>query len=150
MKRAILVPLGALAASLALAACGGSGNASGTTAGVAGAHATITKHGASFSARTRTIETRLQAAMRKFERGDFAGAANVGGPLLTNCQGTVNGQLGARANTTQQQEAVSHLRTACQDIANASAAGKSGNLGTAKSLAEQALQEAQAAVAALR
>jgi hypothetical protein len=70
-------------------------------------------------------------------------------PTLVRFSNTV-ATLSARAGTSAEQQAVSHLRTACQDMANASARGASGDLAAAKQLARQALVEAQQASAALR
>ncbi len=144
--------IGAIAVAAALAGCGGAGNvygtATATTSGVAGAQTTKghATGGAAFRAQVQGFELRLQGAVKAFKSGNLSGAAKAGGPLLTNCQNVVQTKLATRARTTAQQAAVSHLRTACQDMANASAKGAAGDLSAARSLAQQALTEAQAAV----
>lgn len=154
LTRVILTAGAALAGAVALAGCGGGGSASGTTVGTTRAGAggvagvQTTRHGASasFDVQARGLERRIRSATTRLANGDLAGAAAVGGPLLTSCQGTVSKRLSPRASTAAQQEAVSHLRTACQDLANASRQGASGDMSAAKQLARQALDEAQQAV----
>ena len=70
--------------------------------------------------------------------------------MLRNCTDTVTKQLGARASTSQQQQAVSDLRTACADVAKASAAYRSGSTAGAARWAKQAFRQVQEAGAALR
>ncbi|HET7568845.1 MAG TPA: hypothetical protein VFJ91_12695 [Gaiellaceae bacterium] len=154
----LIISVGALlAASVALAGCGGGGtNAAGTTVGTtvgaAGGVAGVrtTKSTTSFRMRVQGLETQLQAAVQKLRSGDLTGAASAGGGVLMHCQSIVQGKLATRANTTQQQQAVSHLRLACQDLANATSKGTSGDMTAAKSLAKQALAEVQTALKQLR
>ncbi|HET7572168.1 MAG TPA: hypothetical protein VFJ77_05800 [Gaiellaceae bacterium] len=156
MKRAILGTGAVLAAAAAVAGCGGGGSASGTTVGVttggAGGVAGVqtTKGGMSFSAQVNGMQKQLAAALKQFRRGNVAGAASIGGSLLTNCRTTVDRKLAPRANTTAKRQAVSHLRLACQDMANASQQATSGNMEQAKQLARQALAEVTTAKAALK
>jgi hypothetical protein len=173
LTRAILTIGAVLAAAVALAGCGGSGgsNAAGTvgatvgttggtvsgtvggsssgttTGGVAGVQ--TTQVGGSFSAQAQSLQAQIRKAMNKLANGDVPGAATAAGSLLTSCQDTVNNRLAPRANTTSQRQAVSHLRTACQDVSNASQQAASGNLSSAKQLAKQALDEAQQASSSL-
>ena len=155
----VILPLGAaLAAAVALAGCGGGGSVSAngttvgttvrTTGGVAGAQ--TTQGSASFGVQATHIRDQIRKAMSKLRNGDVAGAAAAGGSLLTNCQNTVNDRLAPRANTTRQREAVSHLRTACDDVAKASTQAAAGSMSQAKQLARQALDEAQQAVTQLQ
>lgn len=153
----VLITMGALlAAAVALAGCGGSGSVAsgttvgatvGTTGGVAGVQ--TTQGSAGFSARVNNLQSRIRTAMRKLANGNVTGAASVGGTLLMNCQSTVDTKLAPHATTTSQKQAVSHLRTACADVSQASTKAAAGDLATAKQLAKQAMSEAQQAVTQL-
>lgn len=157
MTRTILAAVAALGAAVALAGCGGgsgsaSGTASGTTSGVAGAQTTKAHAAgsASFRAQVLGMEVQLRSAVKAFQKGNVSAAARAGGPLLMHCQNVVQTKLSSQAKTAAQQAAVSHLRTACQDMANAAAKGGSGDLAAAKQLAMQALAEAQQAAQQVR
>jgi predicted small secreted protein len=143
MNRTILSVAALLAAAVALAGCGGSMSASGTTSGVAGAH--HTKAGGSFSASAHGFEARIQTSVQKFETGDIGGAASSAGSLLTSCTSTVNSKLAPKAATPAQIQAITHLRIACSDMSKATHAGMSGNLTKAKQFAKAALKQTQIA-----
>ena len=156
MTRVLITTGAAIAAAVALAGCGGGGGGatvgmtattpSTTTGGVAGVQ--TTQNSATFKAQVNGFQQKLSAALKQLQKGNVAGAANVGGPLLMNCQKTVD-RLGKKANTTAQQTAVSHLHTACQDMSNASQKAASGDMNSAKALAQQALAEVKQATAQL-
>jgi hypothetical protein len=152
MGRTILSTGALVAAATVIAGCGGSMSASGntttTTSGVAGAQKT--RASAAFRLQVLGFEARLRAAVRKFESGNLAGAAAAGGPILNDCLNTVDAQLAPAARTRAERQALAHVRYACQDITDASQKAASGDLKTAKRLSQQALTEAQHAVAELR
>lgn len=157
LTRPIIGAAALLVSAVALAGCGGGGNNTagttvGTTVGAAGGVAGVqtTKSTTSFRMRVQGLETQLQAAVQKLQNGNLAGAANAGGSVLMHCQSLVQSKTATRASTTQQQEAVSHVRLACQDLANATSKGTSGDMTAARSLAKQALAEVQAALKQLR
>jgi len=156
----VILGIGAmLAAAVALAGCGGGVSANGTTvgttmsggtttSGVAGAQ--TTKGSASFHVRVTNLRNRIRQAMQKLRNGNVTGAAAAGGTLLTNCRNIVNNQLAPKANSTKQRQAVSHLRTACDDMSKAATKAASGDMATTKQLAQQALDQAQQAVMQLK
>jgi hypothetical protein len=152
MMRTILAAGAILSVAGVLAGCGGStstsGTASATTGGVAGAR--TTKGSATFRAQVLGFETKLHAAVVKFRSGNLAGAAAAGGPILNDCLNTVDAELAPNARTRAERQALAHVRSACADITNASRKGASGDLERAKRLSEQALAEAQHAVADVR
>jgi hypothetical protein len=147
MTRAILSVGALLAAAIALAGCGGSGNASGnasgTTAGVGGAH--HPRGAANFRASVHGFEAQLQTSVQAFKSGNLSKAIASGGPLLSDCMGTVNGKIAPRASTPAQKQALAHLRVACHDMTQAVSAGSTGKTAKAKQLAQAALAEAHTA-----
>ena len=147
MTKAILSVGAVLATAVALAGCGGSGSASGTTSGVAGANHTKAagSTNGSFRASVHGFEGRLQTSVSAFQKGNIAGAASSAGSLLSNCASTVNTKIAPRATTAAQMKAVTHLRIACSDMSKATHAGMSGNMTKAKEFAKAALQQSQIA-----
>ena len=153
IKLALPIVLGA--AALAAAGCGGSAGSSsgagtGTVAGTVATLSTSTSTTASgtvsFNAKLGGIGQRLQRGLSRLENGNMAGAATV----LTTCQDSVTRQLGTRASTARQQQAVSYLRTACNDVAQAQTAFSKGNSSQAQTLAKNALAQVKQAEQALR
>jgi hypothetical protein len=143
MTKAILTVGALLAASVALAGCGGGGNASGTTGGVAGAHHA---HGSgSFRAGIHGLEARIQTSVQAFQTGNLSKAIASGGPVLNNCLKTVDTKFEPNASTHAQRQAVTHLRVACADMTQAANAGASGQMTKAKQFARAALQQARIA-----
>ncbi|HET8751848.1 MAG TPA: hypothetical protein VFM43_04920 [Gaiellaceae bacterium] len=132
-----------LAVAVALAGCGGSSSASGTTGGVAGArHA----HGSgNFRASVHGFEARLQTSVQAFQSGNLTKAIASGGPVLNDCMGVVDRKLAPHASTRAQQQAVTHLHAACAAVTQAARAGSSGSTTKAKQFARQALQQAKIA-----
>ena len=147
MKRTIIGCAALLAAAIALAGCGGSTSASGTTNGVAGAHHTKAAGSTSgnLSASVHGFEGRLQTSVSAFQHGNIAAAASSAGSLLSNCASTVNNKIAPRATSAAQMKAVTHLRIACSDMSKATHAGMSGNLNKAKQFAKAALKQSQIA-----
>jgi hypothetical protein len=143
MTKAILSVGALLAAAIALAGCGGSGSASGTTGGVAGAH--HARGAGNFRASVQGFEARLQTSVHAFQSGNLTKAIASGGPLLTNCMQTVNGKIAPHASTQGQKQALGHLRSACADMSQAVNAGTAGNTAKAKQSAGAALAQAQIA-----
>jgi hypothetical protein len=145
MTKAILSVVALLAAAIALAGCGGSGSghASGTTGGVAGAHRS--QGAANFRASVHGFEAKLQTSVQAFQSGNLAKAIASGGPLLTNCLQTVNTKVAEHASTHAQRQAVAHLRSACAEMSRAASAGGTGNTTQAKQSARAALAQAQIA-----
>jgi hypothetical protein len=124
MTTKLALPVVLVGAALAAAGCGGSSSSgtSGGTGTVAGTVATLTtststtaRGSASFDARFGKVQRQLQQGLRQLEHGNMVGA----GAVLRNCTDSVTKQLGARAQTTRQQQAVSDLRTACDAVAQA-------------------------------
>jgi hypothetical protein len=143
MTKAILSVGALLAVAVALAGCGGSGSASGTTGGVAGAnHA---KGAGSFRASVHGFEAQLQTSVRAFQHGNMTQAISSGGPLLNDCIGTVDTRFAPHATTQGRRQAVKHLRAACAEMTQAAKAGSSGDMTTAKQFARQALLQAKIA-----
>ena len=142
MTKAILGVGALIAVAVALAGCGGSG-ASGTTGGVAGAR--HTQGSGSFSANIHGLAARVQTSVHAFQSGNLTGAVASGTPLLRQCQSIVNGKLSTHAGSARQQRAVVHMQIACNDMSRAASAGASGNTPKAKSLARQALRQAELA-----
>jgi hypothetical protein len=143
MARAILSAGALLAVAVALAGCGGSGSASGTTSGIAGAH-----HGrgsGNFRASMHGFEARLQTSVGAFQSGNLTKAIASGGPVLNDCMGVVDRKFAPHASTHAQQQAVAHLRSACSAVTEATKAGSSGNMTKARQFAAQALQQAKIA-----
>ena len=145
MTKAILSGVALLAAAIALAGCGGSGNgnASGTTGGVAGAH--HAQGAASFRGKVHGFEAKLQTSVQAFQSGNLSKAIASGGPLLTNCLQTVNTKIAPHASTPAQHQAVVHLRAACAKMSHAANVGASGNTTQAQQSARAALQQARIA-----
>jgi hypothetical protein len=142
MTKAILGVGALLAAAAALAGCGGSGSANGTTNGVAGArHEQGT---ATFGANIHGLATRVQTSVHAFQSGNLSGAVASGTPLA-QCQGVVNSKLSTHAKSAGQQQAVVHMQIACNDMSRAASAGATDNVTKAKALARQALQQAKIA-----
>ncbi|HET8527495.1 MAG TPA: hypothetical protein VFL60_01185 [Gaiellaceae bacterium] len=137
MTTKLALPVVLVGTALAAAGCGGSSSSSssGGTGTVAGTVATLTtststtaRGSASFNARFGKVQAQLQQGLRQLENGNMVGA----GAVLRNCTDTVTKQLGARAQTVRQQQAVSDLRTACDDVAKAQRAyGKNDTAGAA-------------------
>jgi hypothetical protein len=143
MTKTILSVGALLVAAAALAGCGGSGSASGTTGGVAGAH--HAQGAGSFRASVHGFEAQLQTSVHAFQTGNLSKAVTSGGPLLNNCIGTVNTKIAPHASTPAQQQALTHLRAACGDTSRAANAGASGNTAKAKQFAKAALAQARIA-----
>jgi hypothetical protein len=143
------------AAVATIAGCGGSAgtssgtNASGTvtaTVVTSTTRTSTTAHAnASFNAQFSRVQQQLSGGLRKIESGKLGSIAVGSNTVLSNCTNSVSNQLGARARTPQQQQAVSNLRTACDDIAQAVSKLKSGDTSAAGQLARTALQEVQQA-----
>ena len=143
MTRAILGVGALLALAVALAGCGGSGSASGTTGGVAGSH-----HGTgagSFRASVHGFEAKLQTSVHAFQSGKLTEAIASGGPLLSNCMGFVDAKIAPHASTPDRKRALGHLRTACGEMTHAANAGSAGSLAKAKRFARSALAQARIA-----
>jgi len=140
MTKAILGVGALLAVAIALAGCGGSGSASGTTGGVAGAH--HARGAGNFRANVHGFEARLQTSVHAFRSGNLSKAIASGGPLLNDCMGVVDGKIAPHASTHAQKQALAHLRAACADMTQAANAGASGSTAKAKQFAGQALHEA--------
>jgi hypothetical protein len=143
MTKAILSVGALLAVAVALAGCGGSGSASGTTGGVAGAH--HAQGAGNFRASVHGFEARLQTSVQAFQSGDLAKAISSGGPLLNDCMGVVDGKIAPHASTHAQQQAVTHLHAACGAMTQAVNAGSSGSTTKAKQFARTALEQARIA-----
>jgi hypothetical protein len=152
IQRALPVVLAAVA--LAASGCGGSKSAgsdtSDATGSVAGTVETIgsttTAEGsASFDVRWQQVNDDLQSGLKQLENGDAADRLVGAATILETCTDAVTDSLGSRADSTDQQQAVSQLRTACADAAQAAQALKDGDEDSAKSLAETALDELAAA-----
>jgi hypothetical protein len=143
MTKTILSVGALLAVAVALAGCGGSGSASGTTGGVAGAH--HARSSGNFRASVHGFEARLQTSVHAFQSGNVTKAIASGGPLLNDCMSVVDTKFASHASTSAQKQAVKHLRVACGDMTQATNAGSSGDMAKAKQFARQALQEAQIA-----
>ena len=143
MTKAILSVGALLAVAIALAGCGGSSKATGTTGGVSGAH--HARGAGNFRASVHGFEAQLQTSVQAFQSGNLSKAISSGGSLLTTCTHTVNDKIAPHASTTGQMEAVTHLRAACHDMSNAAGAGGSGKMTKAKALARAALAQARTA-----
>jgi hypothetical protein len=137
------------------AGCGGSAsttsgtNASGTvtaTVVTSTTRTSTTAHAnASFNGRFSRVQQQLSAGLRQIESGKLGSVAVGSNTVLSNCTNNVSNELGARARTPRQQQAVSNLRTACDDIAEAVSKLKNGDTDAASRLARTALQEVQQA-----
>jgi hypothetical protein len=143
MTKAILNIGALLAIAVALAGCGGSGSASGTTGGVAGTH--HAQGSGNFRASVHGFEARLQTSVHAFQNGNLAKAISSGGPLLNDCLGVVDSKFAPHASTHSQKQAVTHLHAACAAMTQATNAGSSGSMAKAKQFARQSLQQAQIA-----
>jgi hypothetical protein len=143
MTKAILSVGALLAAAIALAGCGGSGSASGTTGGVAGAH--HAQGSGNFRARVHRFEAKLQTSVHAFQSGNLEQAIASGGPLLTDCVRTVDTKIAPHASTHAQKQVLAHLRSACDEMSQAAGAGTAGNTMKAKQFAQAALAQAQIA-----
>jgi hypothetical protein len=141
MTKAIL-NVGALLA-IALAGCGGSGSAMGTTGGVAGTH--HAQGSGNFRASVHGFAAKLQTSVHAFQGGNLTKAIASGGPLLTNCAQTVDTKIAPHGSTHAQKLVLAHLRTACAQISQAVSAGVAGNVMKAKQFANAALAQAQIA-----
>ena len=131
----ILMPLLA-GAVLTSAGCGGT-----STTGSATATTTGTTASGSFSVNFKHVQQQLTSGLKQVEQGDAVTAIAGGGAVLTNCTDTVTSQLDARAKTSEQEQAVSQLRTACADAAEAMQKLKNGDTAAAEQLAKTAAQE---------
>ena len=143
MTRAILSAGALLVVGVALAGCGGTGSASGTTGGAAGTH--HAKGAGNFRASVHGFEARLQTSVNAFQSGNLTKAIGSGGPLLNDCVSVVDTKFAAHASTRAQKQAVTHLRAACAAMTQATKAGSSGDMTEAKQFARQALQQAKIA-----
>ncbi|HJU37916.1 MAG TPA: hypothetical protein VJ716_10920 [Gaiellaceae bacterium] len=143
MTRAILGVGALLAVAIALAGCGGGGSASGTTGGVAGAH--HARGSGNFRASVHGFAARLQTSVHAFQSGNLTKAIASGGPVLNDCMGVVDAKIAPHASTANQKRALTHLRTACSAVTEATRAGSSGNLAKAKQFAATALAQARIA-----
>ncbi len=154
MTRLALV-LCCFAAVAATAGCGGSASTTSGTNGSGTVTATVvtsttrtstTAHAnASFNAQFSRVQQQLSAGLRQIQSGKLGSVAVGSNTVLSNCTNSVSNHLGARARTPRQQQAVSNLRTACNDIAQAVSKLKSGDTSAAGQLARTALQEVQQA-----
>ena len=143
MTKSILSVGALLAAAVVLAGCGGSGSASGTTGGVAGAH--HAQGSGNFRASVHGFEAKLQTSVRAFQSGNLTKAIASGGSLLTNCVQTVDTKIAPHASTHAQKQVLAHLRSACAAMSQAASAGAAGNTMKAKQFAHAALTQAQIA-----
>ena len=143
MKQAILGVGALLAVAVALAGCGGSGSASGTTGGVSGAH--HAKGGGNFRASVHGFQAQLQTSVHAFQSGNLTKAIASGGPLLNDCMAVVDRKIAPNANTHARKQALAHLRTACGDMTQAVNAGSSGSMTKAKQFARAAVAQARIA-----
>lgn len=145
MVRAILSVGALLAAVIALAGCAGSGsgNASGTTGGVAGTH--HAREAGNFRASVHGFAARIQTSVHAFQSGNLSKAIASGGPILNDCIGTVDVNIAPHASTPAQKQALAHLHSACAAITQAADAGASGNTTKAKQFAHTALAQARIA-----
>jgi hypothetical protein len=143
MTKAILGVGALLAVAVALAGCGGSGSAKGTTGGVSGAH--HAKGAGSFRASVHGFEAQLQTSVHAFQSGNMTKAIASGGPLLNNCMGVVDSKIAPNANTHARKQALAHLRSACGDMTQAVNAGTSGGMAKAKQFARAAVAQARIA-----
>ncbi|HJQ75279.1 MAG TPA: hypothetical protein VJ814_10345 [Gaiellaceae bacterium] len=143
MTKAILSVGALLAAAVALAGCGATGSASGTTGGVAGVkHA---QGAGNFRAAVHGFEAQVQTSVGAFKSGNLSKAIASGGPLLNDCMGVVDGKIAPHASTHAQNQAVTHLHAACAAMTQAANAGASGSMAKAQQFAQQAQQQAQIA-----
>jgi len=143
MTRAILSVGALLAVAVALAGCGGSGSASGTTGGVAGAHHAHSS--ATFRASVRGFAAKLGTSVRAFQSGNLTKAIASGGRILNDCMGVVDAKIAPHASTHSRKQALAHLRAACGAVTQAVDAGSSGNTAKAKQFARTALAQARLA-----
>lgn len=120
---------------------GGTGSVAGTVATLSTSTSTTAQGGASFDVQFGKVQRQLEQGLRQLENGNVAGA----GAVLRNCTDTVTKQLGAKAQTSLQQQAVSDLRTACNDVAKAQAAYGKGNTKAAGTYAKSAYMSVQRA-----
>lgn len=143
MIKAILSVGALLAAAIALAGCGGSGSASGTTGGVAGAH--HARGAGKFRASIHAFEARLQTSVQAFQSGNLSKAIASGGPILNDCMGIVDAKIAPHASTAAQKRALTHLHAACAAMTQAANAGASGSTTKAKQFAQAALTQVRTA-----
>ena len=143
MTKAIFGVGALLAVAIALAGCGGSGSASGTTGGVAGAH--HARGAGNFRANVHGFEARLQTSVHAFQSGNLSKVLASGGALLNDCMGAVDTRIAPHASTHAQKRALAHLRVACANLNQAAEAGASGNSTKAKQFARAALRQARIA-----
>jgi hypothetical protein len=143
MTKAILSLGALLAAAIALAGCGGSGTAMGTTGGLAGAH--HAQGSGNFRASVHGFAAKVQTGVHAFQSGNLTKAIVSGGPLLTNCAQTVDTKIAPHAATHAQNQVLAHLRSACAEISQAASAGASGNTMKAKQFAQAALMQVRIA-----
>jgi hypothetical protein len=150
MMTKLALPAVLACAALLAAGCGGSSSSgtSGGTGTVAGTVATLStststtaRGSASFSVQFARVQRQLLRGLRQLRNGNMAGA----GAVLRNCTDTVTKQLGTRAQTDQQQQAVSDLRTACDDVAKAQSAYGNGDTAAAGTYAKNAYKAARQA-----
>lgn len=143
MTKTILSVGALLAVGIVLAGCGGSGRASGTTGGVAGAH--HTRGAGSFRASVHGFEARIQTSVHAFQSGNLSKAIASGGPILNNCMGIVDAKIAPHASTAGQKRALTHLHAACAAMTQAANAGASGSTTKAKQFAQVALTQVRTA-----
>lgn len=143
MTKAILSVGALLAVAIALAGCGGSGSASGTTGGIAGAH--HARGAGDFRASVRGFEARLQTSVHAFRSGNLSKAIASGGPLLNDCMGVVDAKIAPHASTVAQKGALTHLHAACAAMTQAANAGASGSTTKARQFADVALAQVRIA-----
>lgn len=150
MMTKLALPAVLACAALLAAGCGGSSSSgtSGGTGTVAGTVATLStststtaRGSASFALQFAKVQRQLLRGLRELRSGNMAGA----GAVLRNCTDTITKQLGARAQTDRQQQAVSDLRTACTDVARAQSAYGNGDTAAAARYAQNAYRAAQQA-----
>jgi hypothetical protein len=113
----------------------------GTVATLSTSTSTTARGSASFSVQFARVQRQLLRGLRQLRNGKMAGA----GAVLRNCTDTVTKQLGTRAQTDQQQQAVSDLRTACDDVAKAQSAYGNGDTAAAGTYAKNAYKAARQA-----
>jgi hypothetical protein len=143
MTRAILSVGALLAVAVALAGCGGSGSARGTTGGVAGSHRAM--GGGNFRASVHGFAAKLQTSVHAFQSGNLTKAIASGGPVLNDCMGVVDTRVAPHASTPRQKRALAHLRTACSVVTQAANAASAGNMTKAKQFSQEALAQARIA-----
>jgi hypothetical protein len=150
MTTKLALPIVLAGAAFLAAGCGGSsssgtgggtGSVAGTVATLSTSTSTTAQGSAAFDVQFGKVQRQLEQGLRRLQNGNMARA----GAVLRNCTDTVTNELGAQAQTSRQQQAVSDLRTACNDVAKAQAAYGNGNTSAAAKYANAAAMSVQRA-----